>query len=132
LRLDVHDLSPDTVGTFDYVFCAGVLYHLKHPFYALEKMRSVTTDTLIIETHAMILAMHQQYALSAFFPGDEDAGRWDVCGYTTLAWLKEAVKYAGFKSCEFKHTPSSYLLKKLKAFITNKPQSGRVIVHAKV
>jgi 2-polyprenyl-3-methyl-5-hydroxy-6-metoxy-1,4-benzoquinol methylase len=31
-HLDVHDISSETVeGTFDIVFCAGVLYHLRHP-----------------------------------------------------------------------------------------------------
>ena len=36
-RLDVHDLSPQEVGTFDLVFCAGVLYHMRHPLLALER-----------------------------------------------------------------------------------------------
>ncbi len=131
-RLDVHDLCPDLVGTFDYVFCAGVLYHLRNPFYALEKIFKVTKGTLICETHAMIPAMHEKYPLSAFFPGDESAGRWDVCGYTTLSWLENAVKYAGFARSEFKYTPSMHWYRKMKAFVTNRPQSGRVVIHAHV
>src|SRR5438270_7977972 len=35
-RLDVHELSPDAIGTFDLVFCAGVLYHMRQPLLGLE------------------------------------------------------------------------------------------------
>src|SRR5262245_25907070 len=48
-RLDVHDLDPRRMGTFDLVFCAGVLYHLRHPLLALEKIRSVTAKQCIVE-----------------------------------------------------------------------------------
>jgi tRNA (mo5U34)-methyltransferase len=33
LQIDVMDLSPDRVGTFDVVLFIGVLYHLRHPFF---------------------------------------------------------------------------------------------------
>ena len=33
---------------FDFVFCFGVLYHLKNPYKALENLFEVTNDTLII------------------------------------------------------------------------------------
>jgi tRNA (mo5U34)-methyltransferase len=48
--LDVHDLSPDATATFDLVFCAGVLYHVRHPLLVLEKIRSVTARQLILGT----------------------------------------------------------------------------------
>lgn len=46
----VYDLSPKTFGTFDAVFFFGVLYHLRHPLLALEKIRSVCTGTLLMQT----------------------------------------------------------------------------------
>tara|TARA_Y100000591_G_scaffold197029_1_gene170520 strand:- start:1309 stop:2424 length:1116 start_codon:yes stop_codon:yes gene_type:complete len=38
---------------FDFVFCFGVLYHLKNPYLALENLFRVTSETLIIETQGI-------------------------------------------------------------------------------
>ena len=35
---------------FDYVFCFGVLYHLKNPYLAIENLFKITNEILIIET----------------------------------------------------------------------------------
>ena len=48
--VDVMDLSPERVGTFDVVFFLGVLYHLPNPLLALERVAAVTGDMLILET----------------------------------------------------------------------------------
>ena len=48
--IDVMDLSPEQVGTFDLVLFLGVLYHLPHPLLALERIASVTRDLLVLET----------------------------------------------------------------------------------
>jgi SAM-dependent methyltransferase len=38
---------------FDFVFCFGVLYHLKNPYLALENLYKITGETLIIETQGI-------------------------------------------------------------------------------
>ena len=38
---------------FDFVFCFGVLYHLKNPYKAIENLFEVTNETLIIETQGI-------------------------------------------------------------------------------
>ncbi len=38
---------------FDFVFCFGVLYHLKNPYLALENLYNVTNETLLIETQGV-------------------------------------------------------------------------------
>ncbi len=48
--IDVMDLSPERVGQFDVVFFLGVLYHLRHPLLALERIASVTRQRLFLET----------------------------------------------------------------------------------
>jgi tRNA (mo5U34)-methyltransferase len=50
LDIDVMELSPERVGTFDLVLFLGVLYHLKSPIEAIERVASVTGRTLILET----------------------------------------------------------------------------------
>lgn len=50
LDIDLHDISPDNIGTFDVVLFLGVLYHLKDPLKGLEKAAAVTNKLLILET----------------------------------------------------------------------------------
>ncbi len=46
----VYDLHPRTFGTFDLVLFFGVLYHLRHPLLALEKIFNVCTGTMLMQT----------------------------------------------------------------------------------
>ncbi|MGA2135961.1 MAG: DUF1698 domain-containing protein [Bryobacteraceae bacterium] len=48
--LDVDELTPETVGLFDYVLFFGVLYHLRNPLLGLEKICALTRDTAFVET----------------------------------------------------------------------------------
>jgi len=132
MRLDAHDISPAITGTFDLVLCAGVLYHFRHPLAALEKIRSVTQNQLIVETNSLIPAVHEHIPLMTFFAGDETACEygWHEGGFPTRAWLKFALQAAGFARSEFVYTPSFRYLKKLQALVTNRPGRGRLIAHA--
>ena len=47
---DVCRLSPAAVGYFDIVMFLGVLYHLKHPMLALEKVCELSTDMVCVES----------------------------------------------------------------------------------
>ena len=49
-RAGVYDLDPRTLGTFDVVFFFGVLYHLRHPLLALQKIHDVCSGTLLMQT----------------------------------------------------------------------------------
>ena len=136
-RIDVHDLSPEAVGgTFDIVFCAGVLYHLRHPLLALQAIRSVTGRLLILETVTMIPFVHERFPMIGFFPGDEEAIpsdiKYGICGAATLAWIQSALRTAGFGRVECKYKPSMRWWRKLVALATNSPQGGRSIHHAYV
>ena len=47
--VNVYDLSPETVGVFDVVYCGSLLLHLQAPLCALSSIRSVTREMAIIE-----------------------------------------------------------------------------------
>jgi tRNA (mo5U34)-methyltransferase len=47
--VDVMDLSP-ALGTFDLVLFLGVLYHLRDPIGAIERVAAVTASQLVLET----------------------------------------------------------------------------------
>ena len=51
IDIDVLDMTPGRVGTFDIVLFAGVLYHLRNPFLAIERVARLAKETLILETH---------------------------------------------------------------------------------
>jgi len=135
-RIDVHDLSPDQIGTFDIVFCAGVLYHLRHPLLALEAIRSVTGGLLILETVTLVPFTHERFPMIGFFPGDKEAiasgHGYGVCAGATIAWIQAALRSAGFDKVECKYKPSMHWWRKMVALFTNKPQGGRGIYHAYV
>lgn len=49
---NVYDLDEYALGKFDIVLFCGVLYHLRHPLLALDKIyEHVAGDRLIVETH---------------------------------------------------------------------------------
>jgi tRNA (mo5U34)-methyltransferase len=52
-QANVYDLSPDDFGTFDLVLFLGVLYHLRDPMLALDRIADVATGKLILETQAI-------------------------------------------------------------------------------
>ena len=78
LDIDVMDLSPERVGTFDVVLFLGVLYHLRHPLLALERIASVTRELLIVETAVDMVGVRRPAV--AFYPerelGDDPTNWW--------------------------------------------------------
>jgi len=67
--VDVMDLSPETEGVFDLVLFLGVLYHLRHPLLALEKVAAMTGKCLILETEVDLIGLRQP--VITFYPGSE-------------------------------------------------------------
>ncbi|MGD0363046.1 MAG: methyltransferase domain-containing protein [Bryobacteraceae bacterium] len=91
---DVYDLSPERVGTFDLVVFSGVLYHLKHPLLALERVASVCGDMLICGSN--IDMVREKRPAIAFYPGEElegDPSNW--CGPNVPA-LEAMLRTVGF------------------------------------
>ncbi len=90
-EIDVLDVSPDNTGVFDVVLFLGVLYHMRHPLLALEKVSAVTGEMLILETHVDLTTINRP--AMAFYPGAElggDASNWygpnEAC---VIAMLKD-------------------------------------------
>ncbi len=114
MEIDVMDLTPERVGTFDLVLFVGVLYHLRHPLLALERVASVTSDQLIFDSHTAMTKEHDPVML--FYPGTElnnDPTNW--WGPNPPA-VEAMLRDVGFRRIERKHPE---LIKK-----------GRLILHA--
>jgi 2-polyprenyl-3-methyl-5-hydroxy-6-metoxy-1,4-benzoquinol methylase len=46
----VYDLSPHTIGDFDFVFCGSMLMHIFAPLLALQRMAAVCRNTMVLTT----------------------------------------------------------------------------------
>jgi tRNA (mo5U34)-methyltransferase len=71
-RLNVYDLDPAVVGEFDIVLFLGVLYHLRNPLLALDRVRGVCRDRLWVETqlldNALLLPGGESKSMSDAWP----------------------------------------------------------------
>jgi tRNA (mo5U34)-methyltransferase len=97
-ELDVYDLHPDRIGTFDIVLFMGVLYHVKHPLLALERVCSVCTDMAIVES--FVLHDQTDRNLLEFFEYDEFGGQFDNWFGPTPSCLTALCRTAGFARVE--------------------------------
>jgi len=98
MDIDVMDIGPEKVGRFDIVFLLGVLYHLRHPLLALEKVSSVTKEMLILSTWVDLVNLDRPAA--AFYPktelGDDPTNWWGFNPACIHAMLEDV----GFKRVE--------------------------------
>jgi tRNA (mo5U34)-methyltransferase len=136
-RIDVMDLSPATVGTWDVVLFLGVLYHLRHPLLALERVASVTGGVAIIETVVDMLDVRRPAI--AFYEDDRlarDATNW--CGPNVPA-LEAMLRAAGFARVEVVAPPRGRAFRLAKALhyrrtrgfaVRDTLRTDRVVVHA--
>jgi tRNA (mo5U34)-methyltransferase len=72
--MEVDEIGPEVLGTFDVVLFLGVVYHLRHPLADLERVASVTDELLIVETHLTYVAGLEDRALWEFYEADELEG----------------------------------------------------------
>ena len=49
----VYALAPEELGEFDLILFFGVLYHLRYPLLAIDRIRSVSRGDVLIETHTL-------------------------------------------------------------------------------
>jgi len=86
--MNVYDLAPKRLGTFDLVLFYGVFYHLRHPQYAMERVRSVCTGDLLFQTHTWEEEAIRGTPWARFYPhgyhaSGKDYSTWDG----TVFWL---------------------------------------------
>lgn len=97
---DLYDLTPRKIGHFDIVCFFGVLYHLKHPLLALEKVCALTRDLAYVESHVidrgLRSALRARRAIMEFYETDELAGQTDNWVGPNSRCLLALCRAAGF------------------------------------
>ncbi|HXJ62746.1 MAG TPA: methyltransferase domain-containing protein [Actinomycetota bacterium] len=106
--LDVYDLDPAEIGRFDVVLFLGVLYHLKHPLLALERVCAVTTDLAAVDSFVWKARRGRpsritRRAVMEFFESDEFGGQTDNWVAPTIPCLMAFCRTAGFARVELRN-----------------------------
>jgi tRNA (mo5U34)-methyltransferase len=118
---NVYDVSPSTLGKFDLVLFLGVIYHLRHPLLALDRIFDVVNDagSLMVESHVIdgglvdndgkwrnLSEFHpelSEMALSQFYPtselGNDKTSKWApnltaLCGWVNAAGFEITNKWS--------------------------------------
>jgi tRNA (mo5U34)-methyltransferase len=108
----VYDLSPELVGYFDIVLFLGVIYHLRSPLLALQRVHTVckevmylesqvTTDGFLVDgkvvTSPEIRDLLAHVPIAQFFPGSElnnDPTNWWA---PSVPCLEQLIRSHGFE-----------------------------------
>jgi tRNA (mo5U34)-methyltransferase len=96
---DVCRLSPATIGYFDIVLFLGVLYHLKHPLLALERVCELSTDLVCVESFVSDDGSDPAAKpVMEFYEGAQLCGQFDNWVGPNVACLLAMCRSAGFAS----------------------------------
>jgi tRNA (mo5U34)-methyltransferase len=136
-RMDVEEITTESVGVFDLVLFMGVLYHMKHPQLSLDRLYGVTGKLAIIET-VTDMTFSSRPAMAVYEQGEfqnTDPSTWCAPNITGLIAM---LKTAGFRRVDVVHKKPPYVRigRALKYQVTrgipfwNTVQQSRVVVHA--
>jgi trans-aconitate methyltransferase len=91
---DAEQLHLSELGTFDFVLCFGLLYHLENPFRTIRKLCSLTRKILLVESICMPGEATTMELLDE--SRDENQGLNYVAFYPSEACLIKMLYRAGF------------------------------------
>ena len=92
---DVLDITPERYGYFDIVLFLGVLYHLKHPLLALERVCALSRDVVCVESYVTNASPDAAPAME-FYEQRELCGQFDNWVGPNVACLLAFCRTAGF------------------------------------
>jgi len=94
---DVYDLRPSELGVFDIVLFLGVLYHLKNPVLALERVCALSRDLVCVESFVTDDGSDPEAKPSMeFYETTELCGQFDNWVGPNVACLLSFCRTAGF------------------------------------
>lgn len=91
---DAEDPAVSALGTFDFVLCAGLLYHLENPLRAIRNLRALTGKLLLLES--MAVPHDEPYMIVLDEPAGEDQSLGAVSCYPSEGAIIKMAYRAGF------------------------------------
>jgi len=106
--LDMYELTPERIGYFDIVLFMGVLYHLKHPLLALERVCALTTDLAAVDSFVLreqdVPGVDlERVSVMKFYETDGFGGNTDNWVAPSVACLMAFCRTAGFARVELRN-----------------------------
>jgi tRNA (mo5U34)-methyltransferase len=110
VKANVYEMTPEEYGTFDIVLFLGVIYHLRNPLLALDRLAALCTGRIWVESHVIddgfvtpqgmvqMDPVSRGFHLAQFYEGDELSGDDSNWFAPTLAGLGAMVRSAGFET----------------------------------
>ncbi|TCH96690.1 DUF1698 domain-containing protein [Roseococcus sp. SYP-B2431] len=126
LLIDPTQITP-AIGTFDIVLFLGVFYHLFDPIDVLQRMRAVTGQLLLIETH-QDLADRTQPGM-VFYPGtilNNDPTNWWGPNPALMLHLLQSLGFARLLYRHYPHPPGTPMTRGIYACLT--PEADLALV----
>jgi tRNA (mo5U34)-methyltransferase len=103
---DIQEVTPEEFGRFNVVLFLNVLYHLKHPLLALERVCALSTELVVLSSFTTDEGGHSVEELLEeiprldFYETDELGGQFDNWFGPNLACLMALCRTAGFPRVE--------------------------------
>jgi 2-polyprenyl-3-methyl-5-hydroxy-6-metoxy-1,4-benzoquinol methylase len=106
-ELSVYECTREKLGSFDIVLFLGVLYHLRHPLLALERICELSGDIAVVESHAIDNLAGTLHPIMEFYETTELGGQYDNWWGPTIECLEGMIRSAGFVSTNVLHREPS-------------------------
>jgi tRNA (mo5U34)-methyltransferase len=104
--IDIPEMSPETVGTFDIVLFNGIVYHIVDPINAIERMSKIAKHVLTVET--VIDNQDNPRPVMVFYRGENNPPTRPQHGWGPNSLLMHALlKHYGFETVLEYETPSA-------------------------
>jgi FkbM family methyltransferase len=97
LKFDVGDIEDSSIvrlGSFDFVLCFGLLYHLENPLRAIRHLRALTGKVLFLES--MCLPSEEPFALLREEPPLDDQSLTNLAFYPSEGCIVKMLYGCGF------------------------------------
>src|SRR5262245_49393019 len=128
-ELSVYEITKERLGSFDIVFFLGVLYHLRHPLLALERVCEVTRDFAVIESHVIDNLFPTEHPLMEFYEFDQLGGQYDNWWGPNIECLTQMARSAGFARVELLRRELTRVTIKAFRRWDDKPAQGSSEIH---
>ncbi|WP_421990876.1 class I SAM-dependent methyltransferase [Roseococcus sp.] len=102
--IDPTEITPE-LGSFDIVLFLGVFYHLFDPIDVLQRVRSVTSQLLLVETHQDLADRTEPGMI--FYPGATLNHDSTNCWGPNPALMRHLLNQLGFARILYRHYPHS-------------------------
>jgi tRNA (mo5U34)-methyltransferase len=99
-ELSVYEITKERLGAFDIVLFLGVLYHLRHPLLALERLCEVSRGVAVIESHVIDNVLNTPRPVMEFYEVDQLGGQYDNWWGPSIECVIQMARAAGFVSAE--------------------------------